>query len=158
MDSTHTISLIVNNQSGVLSRIAGLFTRRGYNIDSLSVGETEEPGISRMTICFTGDQQTLEQVKKQCHKLVDVIKVIDMTPEDSIFRELILVKIALNDRNRNRVIDAVKIYRGNVINYTRDAAIIELTGDRQKIDAFISLVESEGIQELIRTGFTSLKR
>lgn len=154
----YTISLIVNDHAGVLSRIAGLFTRRGYNIDSLSVGKTEEPGIARMTITYSIEDGTSEQVKKQCYKLVDVIKVMDMTPEDSVFRELILVKVALNDVNRQRIIDAVKIYKGHIVSYAKDSAIIELTGDKQKVEAFLNLLESEGVKELIRTGFTALKR
>jgi len=154
----YTLALIVNNHSGVLSKIAGLFTRRGYNIDSLSVGPIEVENLSRMTIVFNGDEQTFEQVKKQFNKLIDVIKIIDLSAEPAVFRELILVKVAVTSSNRSELVDLVNIYRGNIIDYNKKSLIIELTGDQEKIDAFIELITTFEIKEMVRTGFTGLLR
>lgn len=154
----YTLALIVNNHSGVLSKIAGLFTRRGYNINSLSVGETDSKNISRMTIVFNGSKNTFEQVKKQFNKLVDVIKVVDLSEGDAVFRELILVKIAVTSTNKRDLIDIVDIYKGKIINLNKKYLIIELTGNKEKIDAFTELISSYEIKELVRTGFTGLLR
>jgi len=154
----YTLALIVNNHSGVLSKIAGLFTRRGYNIDSLSVGPIESENLSRMTIVFNGDEQTFEQVKKQFNKLIDVIKIIDLSAEPAVFRELILVKVALTTTNRRDLVDLVTIYRGNIIDFSKKSLIIELTGNQEKLDAFIELIKTFEIKELVRTGFTGLLR
>lgn len=154
----YTLALIVNNHSGVLSKIAGLFTRRGYNINSLSVGETDSKSISRMTIVFNGNKNTFEQVKKQFNKLVDVIKVVDLSEGDAVFRELILVKIAVTSSNKRDLIDIVDIYKGKIINLNKKYLIIELTGNKEKIDAFTELISSYEIKELVRTGFTGLLR
>lgn len=153
-----TLALIVNNKAGVLSKISNLFTRRGYNIDSLSVGETDNHKYSRMTITFKCDLNTFEQIKKQFNKLVDVIKVIELSDSNSVFRELVLVKLTLNKKNKSEILDIVNIYRGNIINYTKKTIIIELTGDTQKIDAFNSLISTYEVRELVRTGFTGLLR
>lgn len=154
----YTLALIVNNHSGVLSKIAGLFTRRGYNIDSLSVGPIEEENLSRMTVVFNGDEQTFEQVKKQFNKLIDVIKIIDLSAEPAVFRELILVKVAVTSTNKRDLIDLINVYRGNIIDFNKKSLIVELTGEQEKIDAFIDLIKTYEIKELVRTGFTGLLR
>lgn len=154
----YTLALIVNNHAGVLSKISGLFTRRGYNIDSLSVGTIEEENLSRMTIVFNGDEQSFEQVKKQFHKLIDVIKIVDLSAEPAVFRELILIKVAVTTSNKRDLIDLVNIYRGKIIDLNKKSLIIELTGDQEKIDAFIDLIKTYEIKELVRTGFTGLLR
>jgi acetolactate synthase-1/3 small subunit len=154
----YTIALIVNNQSGVLSKIAGLFTRRGYNIENLSVGPMENNNLSRMTIVFNGDKSTLEQVKKQFNKLIDVIKVIDLSEKASVFRELVLIKIAITTNNKHDLIDITNTFRGNIIDYNKKSIIIEMTGKKDKIDAFISLISSYEIKEIVRTGSIGLIR
>ena len=154
----YTLALIVNNHSGVLSKIAGLFTRRGYNIDSLSVGPIEEENLSRMTVVFNGDEQTFDQVKKQFNKLIDVIKIIDLSAEPAVFRELILVKVAVTSTNKRDLIDLVNVYRGNIIDFNKKSLIVELTGEQEKIDAFIDVIKTYEIKELVRTGFTGLLR
>lgn len=154
----HTLALIVNNHAGVLSKIAGLFTRRGYNIDSLSVGPIDMPNLSRMTIVFNGDEQTFEQVKKQFNKLVDVIKVIDLSDQPSVHRELLLVKVAITNGNKKDLIDLCNIYRGHIIDFSKKSLIIELTGDEKKMNAFVELIKTYEIKELVRTGYTGLLR
>ncbi|QEK13459.1 acetolactate synthase small subunit [Crassaminicella thermophila] len=154
----HVLSILVENNSGVLSRIAGLFSRRGYNIDSLSVGETENPKISRMTITVNGDDYILEQIQKQLHKLINVIKIVELKPEKSIYRELILVKVRADSKNRATIIETVNIFRGKIIDVSSDTLTIELTGDFEKISAFTELIKPFGIIELVRTGFTGLQR
>jgi len=156
--SRYTIALVVNNQSGVLSKIAGLFTRRGYNIDSLSVGTLDSELLSRMTIVFNGDESTLEQVKKQLNKLIDVIKVIDLSNDISISRELVLIKVDTNSNNKRDIIDIVDTFRAKIISYNKKSIIIELTGDKPKIDAFTSVLSSYGVKELTRTGSVGLLR
>lgn len=154
----HIISLLVENNAGVLSRIAGLFSRRGYNIDSLSVGETENPGISRMTIGVTGDAQMIEQIKKQLNKLINTIKIIDITLEDAILRELILIKIESTSSNRSSLIDIAKICDAKVIAVEKDTITIELTGTQFQIQDFLHLIEDYKIIELIRSGLTGIDR
>ena len=154
--SRHTLALIVNNKAGVLSKIASLFTRRGYNIDALSVGKTQTKEFSRMTITFNCNKKTFEQIIKQFNKLIDVIKVIEMPQNKSIYRELILIKIKINKESRSDILDIVNIYKGKILNFTKKNVIIELTGNKDKIDAFNSLIKSYEIKELVRTGFTGL--
>lgn len=154
----HTLALIVNNHAGVLSKIAGLFTRRGYNIDSLSVGPIDLENLSRMTIVFNGDEQTFEQVKKQFNKLVDVIKVIDLSDQPSIHRELLLVKVAITNGNKKDLMDLCHIYRGRIVDLSKRSLIIELTGDEDKMNAFVELIKTYEIKELVRTGYTGLLR
>ena len=154
----YIIALTVNNQSGVLSKIAGLFTRRGYNIDSLSVGTLDSKNLSRMTIVFNGDERTLEQVKKQLNKLIDIIKVVDLSKDLSIFRELILIKVDTNSTNKREIIDIVDTFRAKIISYNKKSIIIELAGDKEKIDAFTSLISVYGVKELARTGSVGLIR
>ena len=154
----HVLSALVKNSSGVLSRVSGLFSRRGYNIDSLTVGRTEDPSISRMTITLMGDDNVLEQVKKQLNKLEDVVRVIDFTANESVYRELVLIKVKANAENRAAINETVKIFRSKIIDLSTDTLTIELTGDEEKISALINLMEEYGIEELVRTGVTALQR
>jgi acetolactate synthase-1/3 small subunit len=152
------ISLLVENNAGVLSRIAGLFTRRGYNIDSLTVGETQNPRVSRMTIVMTCDTPTFEQIKKQLNKLVEVIKITELRNENALMRELILVKLKANDDDRSKIIEISNIFRAKVIDVTATTMTIELTGDEPKISGFLEMMRPFGIIELIRTGFCGIER
>nr|WP_302598259.1 acetolactate synthase small subunit [uncultured Cellulosilyticum sp.] len=154
----HVLSVLVENHSGVLSRISGLFSRRGYNIDSLSVGETEDPKVSRMTIVTASDEYTLEQIKKQLNKLVDVIKVLELKEESSIYRELAMIKIRASKASRAEIIEIANIFRAHIVDVSNDSLIIEATGDQGKISALASMVEPYGIKEIIRTGLTALQR
>ncbi len=152
------LSVLVDNQSGVLSRVAGLFSRRGYNIDSLSVGETEDPDVSRMTIVARGDDATLEQIKKQLNKLIDVIKVVTLEPGDSVYRELLLVKVQTAAGNRASISEIVDIFRAKIIDVAPQSMTVELTGDESKVNAFAQLMQPYGIIEIVRTGLTALQR
>ena len=154
----HVLSALVKNSSGVLSRVSGLFSRRGYNIDSLTVGRTEDPSISRMTITLMGDDNVLEQVKKQLNKLEDVVRVIDFKANESVYRELVLIKVKANAENRAAINETVKIFRSKIIDLSTDTLTIELTGDEEKISALINLMEEYWIEELVRTGVTALQR
>lgn len=152
------LSVLVDNTSGVLNRVAGLFSRRGYNIDSLTVGETENPKYSRMTIVVTGDDDILEQIVKQITKLEDVRRVDVLEPSDSVTRELILVKIKAEPAQRQQVISITEIFRANIVDVASDSLMIEITGSQSKLKAFLSLVEDYEILELVRTGITGLAR
>ena len=152
------LSVLVDNTSGVLNRVAGLFSRRGYNIDSLTVGETENPKYSRMTIVVTGDDDILEQIVKQITKLEDVRRVDVLEPSDSVTRELILVKIKAEPAQRQQVISITEIFRANIVDVAKDSLMIEITGSQSKLKAFLSLVEDYEILELVRTGITGLSR
>lgn len=152
------LSVLVDNTSGVLNRIAGLFSRRGYNIDSLTVGETEDPRYSRMTIVVTGDDAILEQIIKQISKLEDVKRVDVLEPHNSVARELILVKIKVDAAQRQQVMSITEIFRANIVDVAKDSVMIEITGSQSKLAAFISLLEDYEILELVRTGITGLAR
>ena len=152
------LSVLVDNTSGVLNRVAGLFSRRGYNIDSLTVGETENPKYSRMTIVVTGDDDILEQIVKQITKLEDVRRVDVLEPSDSVTRELIIVKIKAETAQRQQVISITEIFRANIVDVAKDSLMIEITGSQSKLKAFLSLVEDYEILELVRTGITGLAR
>lgn len=154
----HMISLLVENNAGVLSRIAGLFTRRGYNIDSLTVGETQNPRISRMTIVVTCDASTFEQIKKQLNKLIEIIKITELKPDNALMRELILVKLKVSDDDRTKLIEISNIFRSKIIDVTPGTMTIELTGDDFKIGGFLEMLRPFGIIELIRTGFCGIER
>lgn len=154
----HVLSVLVKNSAGVLSRVSGLFSRRGYNIDSLTVGQTENPLISRMTITLMADDNVLEQVKKQLNKLEDVIRVINFKANESVYRELVLIKVRATAENRSAINETVKIFRSKIIDLSTDTLTIELTGDEDKISALISLMNEYGIEELVRTGVTALQR
>lgn len=158
MEQKYVLSVLVRNSSGVLSRVSGLFSRRGYNIDSLTVGRTEDRTISRMTITLKGDNDVLEQVKKQLDKLEDVIKVIEIKPNKSVIRELVLIKVKADAEKRAAINEIVKIFRCKIIDVSVDTLTIELTGDENKISALIKLMEEYGVEELVRTGVTALER
>lgn len=152
------LSILVDNTSGVLSRVSGLFSRRGYNITSLTVGETQDPTISRMTVVVKGDNQIIEQIKKQVLKLEDVIDITELVPGDSVIRELILVKISANIENRQSAIALADIFRAKIVDVSIDSMVIELTGNQAKIDAFIKLLDGFTVKEFVRTGITGLGR
>ena len=152
------LSILVNNTSGVLSRVAGLFSRRGYNIDSLTVGETENPAFSRMTVSVTGDDIVLEQIEKQVNKLEDVKSVKQLTGEASVCRELILVKVEADKDARPAINAIVDIFRAKIVDVADNSMMIELTGNQAKLDAFIKLSEGYEIKELVRTGISGLAR
>ncbi|MEE3393596.1 MAG: acetolactate synthase small subunit [Lachnospiraceae bacterium] len=151
-------SILVDNTSGALSRVAGLFSRRGYNIDSLTVGTTEDPKYSRMTVVATGDDQTLEQICKQLQKLEDVITVKELEHGRSVTRELVLVTIKADSTARSEIVTLAGIFRANIVDVEQDSLMIEITGNKAKIDAFTDLVRKYGILELVRTGITGLAR
>lgn len=148
----HTISVLVENEFGVLPRVSGLFSGRGFNIDSLSVAPTIDPTISRMTIVTSGDDQILEQVSKQLNKLIDVIKVIDFTDQNFVERELLMVKVAAEAESRAEVLRIVDIFRANVVDVTPRSYSIEATGTPEKLDALIELLRPLGLKELVRSG------
>lgn len=154
----HTISVLVENKFGVLSRISGLFSGRGYNIESLTVGETIDPQISIMTIVTTGDDQIIEQITKQLNKLIDVIKVTDMTELDHVEREMVLIKLAPKQPDKAEVLRLAEIFRGRVVDSGPATYTLEITGDEKKIEAFIELVKPYGIKEFARTGKVAIAR
>lgn len=154
----HTISVLVENEFGVLSRVASLFSGRGFNIDSLSVAPTNEDGMSRMTIVTRGDEQILEQITKQLNKLIDVIKVIDFTDGGGVEREMALVKVSAEDQNRAEVLRIVDIFRAKIIDVTPKSYTIEATGNPVKIDAILDLLRPLGLKELVRTGSVAIGR
>ncbi len=151
------LSVLVDNTSGVLNRVSGLFSRRAYNIDSLTVGETENPAYSRMTIVVRGEDETLEQIEKQISKLEDVIKVQDLG-DASVCRELVLVKVAAGPEERQQVIAVADIFRAKIVDVAPESLMIELTGNQEKLTAFTNLLEGFKILELVRTGITGLAR
>ncbi len=154
----HTLSVLVENKPGVLARVAELFARRGFNIESLAVGTTDRPEISRMTIVVDVADKSLEQVRKQLHKLVNVIEISDLDPERSVDRELMLMKIKAGKESRSELIGIVDIFRGKIIDVSRDSVIVEVTGTSPKLAAFEDLVRHYGIKELARTGKVALPR
>lgn len=154
----HTLAVLVENQPGVLSHVAGLFSRRGYNIESLVVGETEDPSISRMTIVVSGDEKVIEQVVKQLNKQVEVIKVNDITEEEIVERQLLLLKVAADTAIRQEIMQIVDIFRCRIVDIGRRSLIVEATGDEQKIEAIIKSLRPFGIQELVRTGKVAMLR
>ncbi|MBI2218306.1 MAG: acetolactate synthase small subunit [Candidatus Rokubacteria bacterium] len=154
----HTISILVENRFGVLSRVAGLFSARGYNIESLSVGETLDPTVSRMTIVVRGDEFVIEQVMKQLHKLIDVIKVSDLTDDDHVERELVLVRVNAEAQHRAEILRIADIFRAKVVDVTPIGYTLESTGDEGKIAALLELLRPVGIQEVVRTGKVAIAR
>lgn len=151
-------SILVENSAGVLSRVAGLFSRRGYNIDSLTVGETTDPTVSRMTVTVTGDDDVLEQIEKQLSKLIDVKEVVELPAEAFVCRELVLVKVECDTTRRQEIIAISDIFRANIVDVSTKSVIIELTGAQSKLNAFIELLNGFKITELARTGITGLAR
>ncbi|HHV44947.1 MAG TPA: acetolactate synthase small subunit [Firmicutes bacterium] len=154
----HTLAVLVHNRSGVLARVAGLFSRRGYNIHSLSVGITEDPNVSRMTIVVEGDADIIEQVSKQLHKLVDVIKISDITSDQVVARELALVKVTATSANRSEILEVVNIFRAQIVDVHPKSLVIEVTGDADKIDAMVNMLRPYGIKEMVRTGRIAMSR
>jgi len=152
------LSILVENTAGVLSRVSGLFSRRGYNIDSLTVGVTENPKYSRMTVVVTGDDEILEQIGKQLGKLVDVKEIKELKENASVCRELILVKVAVSADQRQQVSSIADIFRAKIVDVSPDSLMLELTGNQAKLDAFTTLLEDYEIKELVRTGITGLAR
>jgi len=152
-----TLSVLVENHPGVLSKVAGLFSRRGFNIDSLAVGVTEDPEISRMTIVVDGDERIIEQVSKQLNKLIFVIKVSDVS-KDSVMRELALIKVKAPSQVRNDIVEIIKIFRAKVIDINNNTMTIEITGDSDKIPAIENMLRPFGILEVVRTGTVAIER
>ena len=154
----HTLSILTENRPGVLTRIAGLFARRGFNIDTLTVGPTDDPAISRFTITVDGAMHPIDQVTKQLHKLVNVLKIRDLEPGDTVARELALFKIAADGTQRAEVMQICEIFRGKVVDVTKRSVVIELTGTCDKVDAFEQLVRPFGLIEMARTGEIAIAR
>lgn len=151
-------SILVDNTSGVLSRIAGLFSRRGYNIDSLTVGVTADPRYSRATVVTRGDQQILDQIEKQLNKLEDVVDIKKLDPENSVCRELLLVKVLCDEKNRQNIISIADIFRAKIVDVSIQSLVIELVGSQSKLSAFLRMLKDVEILELARTGITGLSR
>ncbi len=159
MNETHVLVALVEDRPGVMQRVSGLFRKRNFNIDSITVGRSEKEGISRMTLTVRGDQRILEQVMKQLNKLVEVLKVIQVEGADSVMRELALMKISTKDQNsRAEIVQYVNIFRGRIVDVGKDSLIVEITGDSEKIDAFVNLASTFGIKELAKTGVTAMTR
>jgi acetolactate synthase-1/3 small subunit len=156
--STHTLSVLVENKPGVLARIAGLFSRRGFNIHSLAVGPTEHVEVSRMTIVVNVEESPLEQVTKQLNKLVEVIKVVELDSAASVNRELLLVKVRADVETRGRVLDAVQLFKARVVDVAPDAVTVEVTGNADKLAGFLKVVEPFGIRELVQSGMVAIGR
>ncbi|AGL00152.1 acetolactate synthase small subunit [Desulfallas gibsoniae] len=154
----HTLAVLVENSPGVLARVAGLFSRRGYNIDSLAVGRTESPDVSRMTIVVDGDERVLEQVTKQLHKLVDVIKINDITVDEYVDRELVLIKVNADPAQRGEVMQIADVFRARIVDLGRRTLTLECTGNDGKINAFEESLRPYGIKELVRTGKIAMLR
>lgn len=154
----HTISVLVENEFGVLSRVAGLFSGRGFNIESLSVGETLDPTVSRITLVTTGDDQVLQQITRQLNKLVPVIKVADFKETEHVERELVLVKVQAEERTRAQVMNIVDIFRAKIVDVGPSTYIIEVTGTAEKVHAFLDLLRPVGLMEIARTGAVALCR
>ena len=154
----HTISILVENEFGVLSRVAGLFSGRGFNIESLSVAETLDPTVSRITLVTAGDDAVVEQIEKQLNKLVSIIRVSDFKDSEHVERELVLVKVTADERTRGELMNIVSIFRGKVIDVSPRSYIVEITGGEDKIKAFLELLKPLGITEIVRTGRVAMLR
>jgi len=158
MEREYTIGVVVENKSGVLAHIAGLFSGRGFNIKELSVGETENPEYSRMTIVVKGDDQIVEQIKKQLNKFIDVLKVFDLTGVPSVHREIILLKVTAPPQKRQEIFTIAEIFNGKVVDISHETLILEVTGTEGKIEAIIEILKPYGIIEIARTGRVSISR
>ncbi|MDD4867497.1 MAG: acetolactate synthase small subunit [Mycobacterium sp.] len=156
--STHTLSVLVEDKPGVLARIAALFSRRGFNIESLAVGPTEQKDMSRMTIVVSAEDTPLEQVTKQLNKLINVIKIVELEQDNSVSRELALIKVRADAGSRSQVIEAVNLFRAKVIDVSTEALTIEATGNRGKIEALLRVLEPLGVREIVQSGVVSLSR
>jgi acetolactate synthase-1/3 small subunit len=156
--STHTLSVLTENKPGVLARVAGLFSRRGFNIESLAVGPTEHPDVSRMTIVVSVDELPLEQVTKQLNKLVNVIKIVELEPSTAVQRELLLVKVRADATVRSQVLETVQLFRAKVVDVSPEALTIEATGTADKLDALIRMLEPFGVREMVQSGMVAVGR
>ena len=156
--SKHVLSLLVEDKPGLLTRVAGLFARRGFNIESLAVGVTEVPGLSRITVVVDVEGLPLEQVTKQLNKLVNVIKIVELEQTASVQREHMLIKVRADNQTRSNVIEVVNLFRASVVDYATDALVVEVTGDRGKIDAILRALEPFGIKELAQSGLLAIGR
>ena len=152
------LSILVDNAPGVLNRVAGLFSRRSYNIDSLTVGETNDPHISRMTVVSTGDAETLEQIEKQVRKLEDVKEVFKLEDTNSVYRELVLIKVECSHKERVDIVSIVDIYRGKIVDVSPDSMVIEITGTQSKIDGLLAMMTDFNVTEIVRTGIAGIGR
>jgi acetolactate synthase-1/3 small subunit len=155
---TKVFQLLVDNTAGVLSRISGLFSRRGYNIESITAGVTADPRFTRITIVTSGDDEILDQIEKQVSKLVDIRDIHELKPDESVYRELALVKVRINPDQRQAILAVAEIFRGNIIDVSPESVIIEITGNQSKVDAFLKLLDGYEILELARTGIAGLGR
>ena len=156
--SRHTLSVLVENKPGVLARIAGLFSRRGYNIDSLAVGPTEHPEVSRMTIVVNVEDSPLEQVTKQLNKLVEVIKIVELDGSASVSRELLLVKVRADATTRGQVLEGVQLFKAKVVDVATDAITVQVVGNQDKLEDFLRIVEPFGVRELVQSGMVAIGR
>lgn len=156
--STHVLSLLVENKPGLLTRVAGLFARRGFNIESLAVGTSEIPGLSRITVVVTVEGLPLEQITKQLNKLINVIKIVELDPDQSVQREHLLIKVRTDNTTRSQVLEAVNLFRARVVDVATDAVVIEVTGDSGKTNAFLKVLEPYGIKEMAQSGLLAIGR
>ncbi|WP_434970274.1 acetolactate synthase small subunit [Microbacterium sp. bgisy207] len=156
--TSHVLSLLVEDKPGLLTRVAGLFARRGFNIESLAVGVTEVPGLSRITVVVDVEGLPLEQVTKQLNKLVNVIKIVELDPAASVQREHMLVKVRADNASRSNVLEVINLFRASVVDYAPDAMVIEITGDKGKVEAFLRAIEPFGIKELAQSGMLAIGR
>ncbi len=154
----HTVAALVEDRPGVLNRVASLFRRRGFNIDSLAVGTTEEAGISRMTIVVDGDAGVVEQVEKQLYKLIDVVKVSDLTQEDTVIRELALIKVSATPQQRREVLDLVEVFRAQTVDVTPTSMMLQIVAGAETLDAFVDNLRPYGVKEMVRTGRVAMVR
>jgi acetolactate synthase I/III small subunit len=156
--STHVLSLLVEDRPGLLTRVAGLFARRGFNINSLAVGPTELEGLSRITVVVDVEELPLEQVTKQLNKLVNVIKIVELDPNASVQREHLLIKVRVDNQTRSQILEAVTLFRARVVDVATDALVIEVTGDSGKVQAFLRVLEPYGIKEIAQSGLLAIGR
>ena len=156
--SSHVLSLLVEDKPGLLTRVAGLFARRGFNIESLAVGVTEIPGLSRITVVVDVDELPLEQVTKQLNKLVNVIKIVELDASASVQREHMLIKVRADNQTRSNVLEVVSLFRASIVDYATDALVVEVTGDKGKVEAFLRALEPFGIKELAQSGLLAIGR
>jgi acetolactate synthase I/III small subunit len=156
--STHVLSLLVEDRPGLLTRVAGLFARRGFNINSLAVGPTEIAGLSRITVVVDVEELPLEQVTKQLNKLVNVIKIVELDPDASVQREHLLIKVRVDNQSRSQILEAVTLFRARVVDVATDALVIEVTGDSGKVQAFLRVLEPYGIKEIAQSGLLAIGR
>jgi acetolactate synthase-1/3 small subunit len=155
---SHVLSLLVEDKPGLLTRVAGLFARRGFNIESLAVGKSEIPGLSRITVVVDVEELPLEQVTKQLNKLVNVLKIVELDPTQSVLREHLLIKVRVDNSTRSQIIEAVTLFRARVVDVATDALVIETTGDSGKIQAFLRILEPYGIKEIAQSGLLAIGR